>query len=100
MSNFADLLAQKAEIEKQIEAEKQRALDNAAENALAVYSEIGVPAAEAIDHLTAHVKASRKKNKSGGTPAPVKYRQISGEGTWSGKGRPPSWYTSGDYSPI
>ena len=99
-TNYADLLAQKAALERQtVELEKQLALARKEERA-GVIAQIKTLMAEhglTVADLEAKVRGAgpKKENTSttGRTVAP-KYKDPESGATWSGRGLKPKWLTA------
>lgn len=86
MPKIADLLAQKAALEKQIEQAQREQHDAAIAQIKALMAEHGLTAAD--------IGARRQKaTKRGGTGTKVaaKYRNNATGETWSGRGLQPRW---------
>jgi DNA-binding protein H-NS len=86
MSSLTDLLAQRAELEKQIENLQTTARSDAIAQIKALMADHGLSAADLAG------KAAAKKASTGaGKTVAAKYRnQETGE-TWSGRGLKPRW---------
>ncbi len=88
MSNLSELLAQKAELEKQIETLQTTARSDAIAQIKALMADHGLSIADLNEKATS--KKSKSPASKGGTVA-AKYRnQETGE-TWSGRGLKPNW---------
>lgn len=93
-----DLLAQRAELDKQIAEQKAIKMAEVADRALAVFTDEGISKAEAVAYLIS--KYGRSARKAPKTKAAAKYRQVSGNATWSGRGVKPQWFKNGDYVAV
>ena len=84
MANIQDLLAQKAALEKQIEAVRKHARQDAVAKVKALMAEYGL----SVSDLT--TKAPGRSSTKGGK-VPPKYRNAATGETWSGRGLQPKW---------
>lgn len=84
MANLNDLLAQKAELERQIESVQREARNDAVAKVRALMDEYGLTSAD----LSARV-VPRKAVKGGKVAA--KYRNSATGDSWSGRGLQPKW---------
>jgi len=87
MSNLADLIAQKAALEKRItEAQNHERADAIAQikNLMAQH---GFTAAD----IAGKAGAAKKTGPRGGAKVPVKYRDPATGNAWSGRGLKPKW---------
>lgn len=84
MSNLEDLLAQKADLEKRIEAVQREARSDAIAKVKALMTEYGLTAADLSS------RTAVRGAKSGGKVA-AKYRNNETGETWSGRGLQPKW---------
>lgn len=84
MSNLNDLLAQKAELEKRIEAVQKEARSDAIAKVKSLMAEYGLTAADLAS------RSVGRPAKTGGKVAP-KYRNGATGETWSGRGLQPKW---------
>lgn len=89
MSNVADLLAQKAEIEKKIAEAQREAKSSAIAQVKALMAQHGLSMADLSAKAPAAPRAPGKKG-GGGKVAP-KYRDPASGNTWSGRGLQPNW---------
>jgi DNA-binding protein H-NS len=86
MSSLNDLLAQKAELEKQIENLQTTARSDAIAQIKALMADHGLSVADLAGKAVA-----KKSSQAKGTTVAAKYRnQETGE-TWSGRGLKPKW---------
>ena len=90
MSSVADLIAQKAEIEKKIAEAQREAKSSAIAQVRALMAEHGLSMADLASKAPAAPRAAGKKGGSGGKVAP-KYRDPATGNTWSGRGLQPNW---------
>jgi len=96
--SIRDLMAQRAEIDRQIAAEKASRLADCVQRALAVFTDAGFTQSEAADVLVARFNRNlRKTKKPAANPVAAKYQQVGGNATWSGRGVKPNWFKAGDY---
>lgn len=86
MANLKELLAQKAEIEKAIEAAKRQGKADAIAKVRALMLELDV----SLDELKSRGKP---EGKASNKVAP-KYRNAATGDTWSGRGLKPKWLTA------
>ncbi len=90
MATYKELLAQRAELEKQIEETRSQEVAAAVVQAKQLIAEYGLTAADCGFKLTPTAAQMAGKTR---TPVAVKYRGPNGE-TWSGRGKAPNWLTS------
>lgn len=90
MTTYKELLAQRAELEKQIAAARKEALSNAIAQARAIVAEF-----ELTEEDVFSKKAPREATQSTRTVAP-KYRDPVTGATWTGRGKPPLWIAGKD----
>lgn len=81
MSTYADLLAQKEALDKQIETARRAEAARALESIRQMVQEFGFTAQQVFPWTA---KAQKKK-------VAAKYYDPSSGATWSGRGRPPKW---------
>ncbi|MFS4515334.1 H-NS family nucleoid-associated regulatory protein [Delftia tsuruhatensis] len=89
MTDYQNLLAQKAALEAQIAQAQAEAKAKAVTEARALIAEHGLTAAD--------VFPPSKTKGSGGTP---KYRDPATGATWTGRGKPPNWINGKDRAPF
>jgi DNA-binding protein H-NS len=89
MSSVADLMAQKAEIEKKIADAQREEKSSAIAQVKALMAQHGLSIADLSARAPAAPKASSGR-KSGGKVAP-KFRDPATGNTWSGRGLKPNW---------
>ena len=89
MSTYQELLAQRAELEKKIEAE--RAIERA--KALTTVRELCAEHGITADDLAP--SASKKQPRATGV-VPAKYRDPATGQTWTGRGKEPVWIRGKD----
>jgi len=89
MASLQELLAQKAELEKQILETQRAERAEAIAKIKALMAEHGLTLAD----LSARAPAAPKSAKAppSGRKAPVKYRHPTTGETWSGRGLQPKW---------
>lgn len=90
MATYKELLAQRAELEKQIEETRSQEVAAAVAQAKQLIAEYGLTAADCGFKLTATGAQTAGKTRM---PVAVKYRGPNGE-TWSGRGKAPNWLTN------
>ncbi len=88
MATVAELLEQRAALEKQIAEAQREERASAIAQVRALMSQHGLSAADLAGRGISSVKAPRAKG--GGTVAP-KYRDPASGKTWSGRGLKPTW---------
>lgn len=91
MATYRELLAQRAELEKQIEATRSQEVAAAIAQVKDLIAEYGLTAVDCGFKLTAPGGLSTAAKIR--TPVAAKYRGPHGE-TWSGRGKAPNWLTS------
>lgn len=84
MANIQDLLAQRASLEKQIEAARKQARVEAVAKVKALMAEYGL----SVSDLNS--KSPSRAGSKGGKVA-AKYRNSATGDTWSGRGLQPKW---------
>jgi DNA-binding protein H-NS len=97
MTNYSDLLAQKAQLERQAsELEKQLAAARKEERSGVIaqirnlMAEHGLTAAD----LEGRAPRAAKENANKGKPVAPKFRDPATGDTWSGRGLKPKWLTT------
>ncbi|WP_126312986.1 H-NS family nucleoid-associated regulatory protein [Delftia acidovorans] len=90
MTEYQNLLAQKAALEAQIATAQAEAKAKAVTEARALIQEHGLTAADVFP-------AQGKKAASVGAP---KYRDPASGATWTGRGKPPNWINGKDRTPF
>ena len=87
MADLKDLLAQKAELEKQIEFLGREQRESAIAQVRALMADHGLTAAD----LAGKASASAKKSSAQGSKVAAKYRDPESGNAWSGRGLQPNW---------
>jgi len=90
MSTYKELLAQRAELEKQIEAARKEALASAIAQVRAIVAEYELTEEDIFSKKAPRAAAAGTK-----TVAP-KYRDPETGATWTGRGKPPLWIAGKD----
>lgn len=90
MTTYKELLAQRAELEKQIEAARKEALSSAITQVRAIIAEYELTEEDVFSKKTARTATTGHK-----TVAP-KYRDPITGATWTGRGKPPLWIAGKD----
>ncbi len=85
MATVAELIAQKAAIEKQLEEAQLQARSGAIAQVKALMAENGLTMADISQ------RPSASKRGSSGTKVAAKYRDQATGDTWSGRGLQPKW---------
>ena len=88
MSNLKDLLARKAELEKQIEELHSSSRNEALAQIKALMEGAGLTAA---DLEAGGKQPSAKKSSASGAKVAAKYRNQATGASWSGRGLKPKW---------
>ena len=83
MSEYQELIRQRQELEKKIEAAKKEEVGAAISEAREIIETFGLTERDLFP-----APAATKKRGS----VAAKYRSLDGCSTWSGRGRPPLWY--------
>ncbi len=91
MADLNDLLAQKADLERQIEEARHSARAGAIAQVRALMSEHGLTVADLA--AAGRAKAAPARAASGAKVAP-KFRNAATGETWSGRGLKPRWLTA------
>lgn len=86
MATVAELIAQKAALEKQIEQAQLEARSGAIAQVKTLMSENGLTLADISQR-----SASSKRSSSSGSKVAAKYRDQETGDTWSGRGLQPKW---------
>ena len=86
MATYQELLAQKAELEKQIENARKQELSDAIAQIRSLMSQYGLTVA-VLGGKAGSAKASSTK----GSKVAPKYRNKATGETWTGRGRQPKW---------
>ncbi|WP_370682228.1 H-NS family nucleoid-associated regulatory protein [Comamonas sp. GB3 AK4-5] len=84
MSTYKELLAQRDELEKKIEAERAAARATALTTVRELCAEYGITATDLVP------SASKSKPRAVGS-VPAKYRNPETGDTWTGRGKEPVW---------
>ena len=87
MADLRDLLAQKAELEKQIESLGREQREGAIAEIKALMTDHGLTVAD----LAGKASASAKKSSAQGSKVAAKYRDPETGNAWSGRGLQPKW---------
>ena len=99
--SIQELMAQRAEIDRQIAESKANQLADCVLRALAVFTTAGFTQSEAADVLIARFNRNlRKAKKPARNVVAPKYRSTETDATWSGRGVKPHWFTAGHYEAI
>ncbi len=85
MSNLDSLLAQKADLERQIDAARKQGRSDAINKVKALMAEHGLTLADLSG------KTTSRATKGGGGKVAAKYRNTATGDTWSGRGLQPKW---------
>ena len=97
--SIQDLMAQRAEIDRQIAASKAQIFDAAIAEIVSSAEAAGIALDELIAALQTRVK-KRSVKKPARKPVVAKYAQVGGGATWSGRGVKPQWFKAGDYRAL
>ena len=87
MATLSELLAQKAELDKQIETVGREQRSAALAQIKALMADHGLTVAD----LSGKAAASGKKAAAKGSKVAAKYRDPDSGATWSGRGLQPNW---------
>lgn len=91
MSNLAELIAQKADLEKRIAAAQNQERTAAIAHIKHLMSQHGLTLSD-LGGKAAHAKAApAKAGPRKGSKVPVKYRDPVSGNAWSGRGLQPKW---------
>lgn len=82
MSSYKELLAQKAELERQIEAQRSHEVADAVAKVKALVAEY---------RLTEKDIFTSRVSKTLGVKVEARFRDPATGATWSGRGKPPRW---------
>lgn len=94
--SIQDLMAQRAEIDRQIAASKAAIFDGTVTEIVCSAEAAGIALDELIAALQTRVK-KRSAKKPACKPVVAKYAQVGGSAMWSGRGVKPQWFKAGDY---
>ena len=98
--NLQSLIAQRAELDVRIAAEKDALLDAAVQAAMEIFDGADIALDKGAASLLAqHNQRVRSKRTTGAKVAP-KYRHKATGVTWSGRGKQPAWYAAAEQSEI
>ncbi|SDV48584.1 H-NS histone family protein [Chitinasiproducens palmae] len=86
MPSYKELLAQREELEKQIEAARSKEFDTVVADIKQKIEFYGITAADL--GMGAKSKTAEKRPRNSVAP---KYRDPKSGATWSGRGKPPRW---------
>lgn len=86
--SYKDLLEQRAALDKEIAALREKEVANAVQTARQLVADFGLTQLDVFP-------AGRKSLTKGYVVAP-KYRDPASGATWSGRGKPPIWIRGGD----
>ena len=90
METYKHLLEQRSELERRIEAARQREIAGAVEKARALIREYGLSETDVFG------RGSGRVSKSAGTKVAPKYRDPASGATWTGRGKAPRWIEGKD----
>jgi DNA-binding protein H-NS len=88
---LADLLAQKAALEKQIAHTQKAERGEAIAQVRALMSQYGLTAADLASSRAAPVRKAGGGGKKAGGKVAIKYRNAATGDTWTGRGLQPKW---------
>lgn len=91
MPSYKELLAQRQNLEAQIEAARKTELHDAVASVRQLISEFGLTQEDVFP-------AGRVKNSNKGSTVAPKYRDPETGSTWTGRGKPPLWIAGKDRS--
>ena len=91
MPSYKELVAQRQNLEAQIEAARKTELQDAVASVRQLISEFGLTQADVFP-------AGRGKNSNKGSTVAPKYRDPGTGSTWTGRGKPPLWIAGKDRS--
>lgn len=89
MSSYKDLLAQRANLNAQIEAARKSEVQEALSTIRGLVDEFKLTVTDVFP-------AGRTKRATAGTTVAPKYRDPNTGATWTGRGKPPLWITNKD----
>lgn len=89
MPSYKELLAQKQNLEAQIEAARKSEISEALSTIQGLVKEFGLTASDVFP-------AGRAKSASKGSTVAPKYRDPSTGATWTGRGKAPLWIANKD----
>lgn len=94
MTTYKELLAQRAELEKQIEAARKDALSSAISQVRALVAEYELTEEDIFAKKAPRTASATYK------PVAPKYRDPVSGATWTGRGKPPLWIAGKDRLPF
>lgn len=99
--SLTELMAQRAELDRQIAAEKAAKAGETINAVVNLADEAGMPLDELASHLLTRVnKRIRGSKVASKKPVAAKYAQVGGSATWSGRGVQPRWFRDGNYTAV
>lgn len=93
MPTYKELLAQRKNLEAQIEAARNSEIQDALSTIQSLVKEFGLTSSDVFP-------VGRAKSASKGTTVAPKYRDPSTGATWTGRGKPPLWIANKDRAPF
>lgn len=87
MPTYKELLAQRADLDTQIETQRREEISTV----LGRIRELMAAYDLTVDDLVQRKRGRPAANSAAKTPAPPKYRDPKTGATWSGRGRAPAW---------
>lgn len=90
MTTYKELLAQRAELEKQIEAARKDALASAIAQVRTIVAEYELTEEDIFSKKAPRTTSTTHK------PVAPKYRDPATGATWTGRGKPPLWIAGKD----
>ncbi len=91
MATLQELVAQKEQLEREIESTRKSERDTAIAQVRSLMSEYGLSMSDLGPKSAPAKNGTRKTGASKGSKVPPKYRDTGTGDTWSGRGLQPKW---------
>ncbi|MEO6408992.1 MAG: H-NS histone family protein [Burkholderiaceae bacterium] len=91
MATLLELVAQKEQLEREIESTRKSERDAAIAQVRSLMGEYGLSLSDLGTKSAAAKTGGRKAGATKGSKVPAKYRDASNGDTWSGRGLQPKW---------
>lgn len=98
--NLQSLIAQRAELDVRIAAEKDALLDAAVQAAMEIFDGADIALDKGAASLLAQHNQRVRSKRTAGTKVAPKYRHKLTGVTWSGRGKQPKWHATAALSDI
>jgi DNA-binding protein H-NS len=91
MASYQELLSQKAELERQIEAARKQELSDAISQIKTLMAQYGLTVDDLSSRASGGKASGGKSSAAKGSKVAPKYRNPATGDTWTGRGRQPKW---------